>query len=266
MGKEKIRINKYLAQAAGISKRKADAAILEGRVSLNERIIFVPGTLVDPEKERIRLDGKLISFIDEKVYILLNKPRGVLTTMADPRGRKTVADIVDNVYPRVFPVGRLDYNTSGLLILTNDGELSNLLTHPRYEIEKVYLAKVKGVPSKSKLGLLRKGIEIDGRRTAPGFFSLSEVRKDKAWIVVKISEGRYRQIRKMFAKVGHPVLNLRRIGFASLILQDMPPGAWRYLTKREITSLRKYVAEKMGEDRPQQGPGDARPGVVRNEP
>lgn len=241
----KIRINKYLAQTAGLSKRKADAAIAEGRVSVNGRIVFESGTFIDPDRESVSIDGMLITGFEEKIYILLHKPRGVLTTMHDPKGRRTVAHIVDTIYPRVFPVGRLDYNTSGLLMLTNDGELANLLTHPRYEVEKIYIAKVKGIPSEAKLGLLRRGIEIDGRRTAPGRFTISDVRKDKSWIAVKISEGRYRQIRKMFAQIGHPVLKLKRIGFASLSLKDLAPGEWRYLLRKELLVLKKYVDEKV---------------------
>lgn len=245
----KVRINRYLAQSAGLSKRKADEAIAEGRVSLNGRVMFDKGKHLDPEMDEVRLDGKRITPVEDTVYIALNKPRGVLTTMFDPKGRKTVADIVDIVYPRVFPVGRLDYNTSGLLILTNDGDLANLLTHPRYGVEKTYVAKVKGIPSESKLNVLRNGMDIDGRKTAPGKFALSEVRKDKSWIVVKISEGRYRQVRKMFAKVGHPVLRLTRIGFAGLVLKDLSPGEWRFLTKREVGILKKYGEEKKSQNR-----------------
>lgn len=252
---EKIRINRFLAQAAGISKRKADAAIAEGRVSVNGRIIFNQGQLIGPETEVVSMDGKRVTLIKEKLYIVLNKPKGVLTTMHDPKGRKTIADIVDNVYPRVFPVGRLDYNTSGLIILTNDGELANFLTHPRYGIEKTYVAKIKGVPTEAKLRVLRRGIEVDGRITAPGRFSLTEVKKGKSWILVKISEGRYRQIRKMFAKIGHPVLKLNRIGIGGLVLKDLLPGEWRYLTKKEISVLKRYVEEKKSQNQLQQRPG-----------
>lgn len=241
----KTRLNKYLSQAAGISRRKADAAIAEGRVSIDGKITFDPGIEIDPLSAVVRLDGKVITSIDEKIYLVLHKPVGVLTTMHDPRGRKTVGEIVDTVYPRVFPVGRLDYQTSGLLLLTNDGDLAHLLSHPRYRVEKTYLAKVRGVPPERNLGKLRRGIQLEGRITAPGSFRIWEVRKDKAWVMVRIAEGRYRQIRKMFAAIGHPVLKLKRIGFGTMTLGDLEPGKWRHLTKAERDVLIRYASEKL---------------------
>lgn len=246
----KIRLNKYLSTAAGISRRKADSAITEGRVSIDRKITFDPGIEIDPLSGTVRLDGKIITPIDEKIYLVLHKPVGVLTTMHDPKGRKTVGEIVDNVYPRVFPVGRLDYHTSGLLLLTNDGDLSHLLAHPRYGVEKTYLAKVRGIPHERSLGRLRRGILLEGRITAPGRFRIWEVKKDKSWILVKIAEGRYRQVRKMFAAIGHPVLKLKRTGFATITLGDLKPGEWRYLTKAERNSLIHYIKEKQNSKDP----------------
>ncbi|RMG56864.1 MAG: rRNA pseudouridine synthase [Deltaproteobacteria bacterium] len=239
-----IKLTHFLTDAAGISRRKAFDAIVSGRVTVGGRTVTDPSTLVDAERDEVRLDGNLVQYIDEKVYIMLNKPPGVVTAMEDPKGRKTVGHIVDNIYPRVVPVGRLDYHTSGLLLLTNDGELSYKLTNPKYRIEKTYIAKVKGVPDRKTLSLLREGIVLDGRKTLPGRFEVIEVKRDKAWVQVTIVEGKYRQVRRMFQKVGFPVMKLRRVGFANLTLGDLPTGQWRYLTKREISLLKKYIEER----------------------
>ncbi len=239
-----LKLGRYVAEAAGISRRKAFEAIVSGRVKVDGEIVPDPGYVVDVGKHEVRLDENLIQFLEEKIYIMLNKPERVLTSMKDPKGRRTVADIVDNVFPRVFPVGRLDYHTTGLLLLTNDGELTYKLTHPRYMVEKIYIAKVKGIPNERTLNMLRKGIVVDGKKTLPGKFDIIETRRDKAWVQVKIVEGRYRQVRRMFARVGHPVLKLRRVGFANLVLGDLPTGEWRYLTKREVSELKKYIERR----------------------
>jgi 23S rRNA pseudouridine2605 synthase len=242
----KVRLNKFLAQSGGISRRKADSAVLEGRVSINGKIIFEVGIPVDTDRDLVRLDGSLLHLDEEKIYIIFHKPVGVLTTMKDPKGRKTVADFFEDLYPRVFPVGRLDYNSSGVILMTNDGELGNLLSHPRYEVTKEYVAKVKGIPSRKKLERLRKGIEVEGRKTKPGSFDLVDSRDDKAWVRIRITEGRYRQIRKMFALISHPVLKLRRVAFGSLELGPLPTGGWRYLSKKEVFNLRRGSDEGKG--------------------
>lgn len=239
-----MRINKYLAEWSGLSRRKAESAVTEGRVSVNGKIILELSTLVDPDLDMVRLDGKLVNPVQEKLYLMFNKPVGVLTTMHDPGGRKTIAQFFEDVFPRVFPVGRLDYNSSGLILMTNDGALANFLTHPRYGIVKHYIAKVRGIPAEGKLNMLRRGIKLENGKTQPGRFRIIRKGKNVSWIEVEISEGKYRQIRKMFLSIGHPVQKLRRVGFAGLGLGGLPTGKWRPLTKKEILSLKAGFAGK----------------------
>ncbi len=236
---KKMRINKFLSQAGGLSRRKADNAVLEGRVSVDGKIVSEKGILVDPDRDLVRLDGHLLNLDSEKLYMMFHKPVGVVTTMDDPKGRKTVADYFDFAYPRVYPVGRLDYNTSGLLIITNDGELTHHLSHPRFEVVKGYVAKVKGKPGEGKMQSLRKGILLEGKKTKPGKFEIIDRKRDKSWVRIEISEGRYREIRKMFTLIGCPVLKLKRVSFAGLELGSLPAGAWRDLKKVEMDLLKK---------------------------
>jgi 23S rRNA pseudouridine2605 synthase len=239
------RLNRYISRAAGVSRRTADELVRKGRVTVNGMETRDPGALVDTGTAEVRLDGNtLIPAEETKVFIMFFKPDGVVTTMRDKEGRKTVADFVDELPDRVFPVGRLDYHTTGLLLLTNDGELSYKITHPRFGVEKTYIAKVQGVPHPSRLAVLRRGLPIDGVMTNPARVRLLEARGDKAWISIRIAEGRHHQVRKMFEAIGHRVMKLRRTAIGNLELSGVEPGQRRTLTGKEVRDLRDYVASQ----------------------
>lgn len=239
------RLNRFVSTAAGVSRRTADGMIRMGRVTLRGKQTTEPGTLFDPGREEVRVDGNLLLAVpEEKLYLMAYKPDKVVTTMKDKEGRSTAASLVGELSSRVFPVGRLDYHTTGLLLFTNDGGLSYRLTHPKFGVEKTYVAKVTGVPSQGKLGVLRKGIPIDGGMTNPAKVNLLEAREGKAWISIRIAEGRHHQVRKMFDAIGHRVMKLRRVAVGPLELSNLEPGEWRYLTGKEIRSLFAY-AERM---------------------
>lgn len=209
-----------------------------------------PGTLFDPGRREIRIDGNaVVASDDEKIYVMAYKPDNVVTTMKDKEGRKTAASLVGDLSARVFPVGRLDYHTTGLLLFTNDGDLAYRLTHPKFGVEKTYLAKVMGVPTPGRLGILRRGLPIDGEMTNPAQVKFVEAREGKAWVSIRIAEGRYHQVRKMFDAIGHRVMKLRRTAIGNLELADVEPGAWRYLTGKEARDLFAYVEEKEREAR-----------------
>ncbi|GAX91837.1 pseudouridine synthase [Effusibacillus lacus] len=229
------RLQKVLAQAGVASRRKCEELIVSGRVTVNGLVIRELGTKVDPELDRIELDGKPIEQ-EPLVYILLNKPIGVVTTASDPEGRKTVIEIVQ-VKERVFPVGRLDMNTSGLLLLTNDGELANGLMHPRHEVDKKYIAEVKGSISEEALAKLANGILLEDGLTAPAKVKLLKRTAFLSKLEITIHEGRNRQVRRMCEAVGHPVQKLKRVQVAFLTLGGLPPGGWRYLTDFEVKRL-----------------------------
>jgi len=239
------RLNRLVARGAGVSRRTADALIRQGRVTAGGAVVREPGRLVDPERDEIRLDGNTIAPVTgETVCIMFFKPDGVLTTMKDKKGRRTVASFVDGLPERVVPVGRLDYHTTGLLLLTNDGDLAYKLTHPRFGVEKTYVAKVAGVPSPSKLKSLQRGLPLDGAVTAPARVKLLEARDGKAWVSIRIAEGRYRQVRRMFEAIGHRVMKLRRVAVGPLELSGLAPGQWRHLDSAELRALRAYVEER----------------------
>jgi pseudouridine synthase len=197
-------------------------------------------------QDAIRVDNRLISRLEPKVTLVLNKPKEVLTTSHDPKGRRTTAELVRKMKARVFPVGRLDYHTEGLLILTNDGELAHHLQHPRYGIPKTYQTKVKGLPDAWALKRLRSGVVLDGRRTAPASVKKTGTTGKNSWLEITVTEGRNRQVRRMCAVVGHPVLKLKRIRYGPIRLGNLKPGFYRDLTPAEIEKLRKY-GPKTGE-------------------
>jgi pseudouridine synthase len=239
------RLNKYVVLAAGVSRRAADEMIRGGRVTVNGRVVTDPGMLWVPGRDEVRLDARmLVPVSDEKIYVMLHKPDNVMTTMKDKEGRQTVASMVGALSTRIFPVGRLDYHTTGLLLLTNDGDLAFKLTHPRFGVEKTYVAKVMGVPNRASLNVLRKGMEIDGEMTNPAHLTFIEHREGKAWVSIKIAEGRYHQVRKMFDAIGHRVMKLRRVAVGTLELGALDTGEWRYLTGKEVRELVAYVAER----------------------
>lgn len=237
------RLNRYISQAAGVSRRTADELIRKGRVTVGGIETRDPGTPVDPGTAEVRLDGNaLVPAEEPPVHIMFFKPDGVVTTMRDKEGRRTVADFFDELPARVFPVGRLDYHTTGLLLLTNDGELSYRITHPRFGVEKSYIAKIQGVPHPSRLAVLRRGLLIDRVMTNPAYVRQIEARGDKAWILIRIAEGRHQQVRKMFEAIGHRVMKLRRTAIGPLELTGVEPGQWRHMTGKEVRDLRAYVA------------------------
>ncbi len=229
------RLQKLIARAGICSRREAEKIISAGRVTVDGKIFRELGAKADPTKNKIRVDGKLLHFGAEKIYLLLNKPRGFVSTVKDERGRKTVLDLLgENFSERVWPVGRLDLNSEGLLILTNDGDLTNALIHPRFEVSKTYRAKISGDVTEEKLDKLRAGIELDDGLTAPAEIFLLE----KNLVEVTIHEGRNRQVRRMFAAVGLDVKRLRRIKFSFLTLDGLKVGAFRKLTAEEISRLK----------------------------
>jgi 23S rRNA pseudouridine2605 synthase len=237
------RIQKILARAGVAARRKAEELIREGRVTVNGKVAEL-GAKADPLRDSIKLDGKRVEPAREHRYLLLNKPKGYLTAVSDPDGRPTVIDLVPPPMRKALvPVGRLDFHTEGLLILTDDGEFANRLSHPRYGCHKTYEVKVKGIPEESQVDRLRRGIVLDGRRTASCRIEVLRTTPRKgeeggnAWYHVELSEGRTRQIREMFFRIGHPVQKLRRVAIGSLRDPDLPVGSLRDLTEAERTRL-----------------------------
>lgn len=232
------RVQKVLARAGFGSRRAVEELVAEGRVTVNGEVIVLGGR-VDPENDLVEVDGVAIPVRSGLVYYLLNKPRGVITTADDPQGRPTVLELVPEE-PRVFPVGRLDYDTEGLLLLTNDGELTHRLTHPSFGVEKEYLAQVEGEPTRGTVRRLREGIELDDGPTAPATVALVA----PSTLRIAIHEGRNRQVRRMCAAVGHPVVRLVRTRIGPVADRSLPPGQWRLLDVVEIHELARAVAGK----------------------
>jgi len=239
------RLQKVLAAAGVASRRKCEELIAAGRVQVNEQTVTELGVKVDPSVDAITVDGRAIG-AEDKVYVVFHKPKGVITSAADPKGRKVVTDYLKGIKERLYPVGRLDYDTEGLLILTNDGEFAHMLTHPKHHVPKTYLATVKGVPHGTALDKLREGIKLEDGMTAPAEVEYADVDMDNNVAVVQITiyEGRNRQVRRMFDAIGHPVQRLRRIKFGSLHLEGLPRGKFRMLAKEEIKSLRDEAVRK----------------------
>ncbi len=237
------RLQKLLARAGVASRRKAETLIRQGRVAVNGQVITETGFRADPERDGITVDGRPVA-LEPPVYYVVNKPRGVVTTMSDPQGRPTVADLARQlgIGARVFPVGRLDAETEGLLILTNDGSLAFRLTHPRYEVDKTYHALVEGVPGPVALRTLARGVPLEDGVTAPARARLVARDGERTWIEVTIHEGRKRQVRRMCLAVGHPVVRLRRVRVGPLDLGDLDPGAGRPLTGEEVARLKAAVS------------------------
>jgi pseudouridine synthase len=237
------RLQKILSAAGVASRRTAETLIQQGRVSVNGEVVRELGTKADPVADDIRVDGRRIRSAQRKRYILLNKPRGYVTTRSDPGKRQTVMDLLKGVKEYVYPVGRLDYDSEGLLLLTNDGELAARLTHPRHEIERLYEARVRGIPDAHALDRLASGIVIDGRKTAPAQVKLAKKLDaesgPQAVVLVGIHEGRHRQVRQMFDAVGHPVMRLRRVRIGPIKDEQLKMGHFRDLTPAEIARLKK---------------------------
>lgn len=235
---EQIRLQKFLARAGIASRRAAEELIRQGRVEVNG-IKPEIGSRVDPLRDEVRLDGRIVALENQRVYLLLHKPRNCITTARDPGGRSTVFDFLPDLGLRIFPVGRLDFDAEGLLLLTNDGELANRLLHPRYGISKVYEVKVKGHPETGALERLRSGIELDEGTTAPARTEVLRKLPGAAWLRMELHQGWNRQIKRMGEAVGHPVLRIRRIAYGPLRLGKMRPGEFRMLEPDEIRRIYK---------------------------
>ena len=236
------RLQKILSQAGVASRRASEQLMLEGRVTVNGATVRELGTKADPSEDDIRVDGRRIKVTERHRYVLLNKPRGYVTTRSDPQQRPTVMQLLTAVREYIYPVGRLDFETEGLLLLTNDGELAAGLTHPRHEIERVYEVRVLGTPDAHDIARLAKGVSIDGRRTDPAHVQLLPGRQDThSTLRIAISEGRNRQVRKMFDAIGHPVDYLRRISIGPLKDRRLKQGYWRDLDDAEVAALKKAV-------------------------
>lgn len=232
------RIQKIISAAGVASRRKAEELMRNGEVTINGRVIRELGKKADPEEDHIKVRGKLINPKQPKVYLLLNKPRKVVSTLSDPLGRVTVKDLLRRVRFRVYPVGRLDYDSEGLLLLTNDGDLVQRMLHPSFEVPKTYEVKVKGVLTDEAIRMLSKGVTLSDGRTAACQIRKRKRMEKNSWLEITIYEGRNRQIRRMMEKTDHAVLKLKRIRIANLQLGHLPSGHFRYLTVPEVKALK----------------------------
>lgn len=234
------RLQKILAKAGIASRRNAEQLIRDGRIQVNGQVVMEMGYKADPSRDRITCDGKPISF-EQKIYILLNKPAGYVTTLFDPQARPVVTDLIADIPLRLFPVGRLDLDTEGALLMTNDGALANIILHPRFEVEKTYEALVVGSPSPDTLKRLEQGIEIEGVKTRPALVRVLKRKPMQTLIEITIHEGKKRQVRKMFQAVNHRVLHLKRTAYGKLTLGALPLGKYRFLS---ATDIKKIFSDK----------------------
>ena len=247
-----VRLQKAIADAGVASRRAAEEMIREGRVIINGQVVREMGVKIDPAKDHIKVDGRHLKPAAPKAYVILNKPKEVLTTLEGPdhEDRLTIRHYLRGVRHRVFPVGRLDYDTEGLLLLTNDGELAERLLHPRYHVPKTYLTKIKGTLEPEEIGQLETGVRLEDGMTAPA--QLKKIRKveENSWIELTIYEGRTHQVKRMLEAVGHPVLKLKRLRFGPLTLGPLPLGEYRFLTDREIHRLKAAAGNRNRHARP----------------
>lgn len=239
------RIQKILAKAGVASRREAERMVIEGRVTVNGKVVNTLGFKADALVDHIKVDGRRLTGFEPKVSLLLNKPRGYLSTVKDPKGRPTVMDLLGEVAWRIYPVGRLDFDAEGLLLLTNDGDLAHTLSHPRFSIPRTYLVKVRGVPDERKLIRLEKGVMLeDGKARAVSFEILRQGEKN-SWIQVVVTEGRNRLVKRMFSAIGHTVLKLKRVEFGPIKLGELPIGQFRYLTPEEAKTLTNITSSEL---------------------
>ncbi|HJV37129.1 pseudouridine synthase [Geomonas sp.] len=236
------RLQKILSQAGVASRRESEKIILDGRVAVNGSVVTELGTKADPDNDVITVDGKPLTIEEKRVYILLYKPVGYMTTMKDPEGRPIVTDLLKGLKERVYPIGRLDYNTEGLLLLTNDGALANALMHPSHEVDKGYLVRVSGHVSPEQIQRLTEGVKLEDGMTAPAKVVPVSESEHNSWISITIHEGRYRQVRRMCEAVGLSVVRLKRSRYDFLEIGDLKPGQFRYLAPEEVTKLRRKGA------------------------
>ena len=235
-----MRLQKYLALSGVASRRNAEKMIAEGRVAVNGVVITEMGVQVDELRDKVTADGNLCRLEEEKHYLAYNKPIGEVTTVTDPEGRATVMDKFRDYPVRLYPVGRLDYDSEGLILLTNDGDLMNNLLHPSREVDKEYLVKVSNRVTDDEIRRLRAGVQLDdGRMTSPADVHLVRYEAFASVLLVSIHEGRNRQVRRMFSAIGHEVVSLKRVGFATIKLHDLPRGQWRRLNDVEVKKLKE---------------------------
>lgn len=231
------RLQKILSSAGITSRRAAEVMITEGRVSVNGVTVTELGSKADPETDRIAVDGKPVSIPKKKMYLLLHKPAGYVTTMSDPGGRPVITELIKGIPERLYPVGRLDFNTEGLLLLTNDGDWANRLAHPSHEVEKEYLVKIRGALSSEKIALLSGGIKLEDGMTAPARIEIIRVLEKNVWFTITIHEGRYRQVRRMCEAAELPLVKLKRIRYGNILLGDLKAGEYRILDPAEAGML-----------------------------
>ena len=235
------RLQKYLAQAGVASRRASEKLILDGHVRVNGKVIREMGTKVVPGKDQVEVDGKPVVLEEKTVYVLLNKPTGYVTTVKDPQNRLTVMDLIKDIPYRVYPVGRLDFETEGLLLLTNDGELAYRMTHPKFELKKTYVAWVEGAVKEESIRILCDGVVLEDGKTAPAEVKILRREKKKTQVEITIHEGKNRQVRRMLQAVNHPVIMLRRISAGNLKLKGLQTGEYRYLTQDEERVLKNRL-------------------------
>lgn len=236
-----IRINKYLARCGVASRRHADQLVSEGRVSVNGRVIEIPGYQIDEAADEVRVDRVVVRLPTGYQYIVMNKPSGYVTSLSDPHHSRTVAELVAGARERVFPVGRLDLDTEGVLLFTNDGEMAHRLTHPRYGIKRIYLARVKGELSDSKLLRLAGGITLPDGEVGRAIAKVQKIGDGFSDVILELTEGRKREVKHLCKAVGHPVIKLIRTEFAGITCDNLKKGQWRYLTDSETAHLRQLV-------------------------
>ncbi|MGE5588337.1 MAG: pseudouridine synthase [Clostridia bacterium] len=250
------RLQKVLARAGVASRRHSADIVRQGRVQVDGVVVREPGARVDPSRAKVSVDGRPVAIDDTKVYFLLNKPAGYLCTARDPQCRPTVLDLVPPGRHRLFPVGRLDFDTEGLLLLTNDGDAAYALTHPGFEVPKTYIARVQGVPDERALEALRRGVRLGDVVTAPARVRVVRSDSVSAVLEVEIHEGRKREVRNMLSAVGHPVLHLKRTRLGRLVLGDLEIGSWRHLTPDEVRWVQGLAAKAAGNARRSKGAGN----------
>ena len=245
-----VRLQKVLARAGIASRRKAEELIKAGQVTVNGEVVTLLGTCINPTRDHIKVNGRHLKPLPPDIFLMLHKPAGYVSTMKDPLDRPTIAHLLDKGSIRTFPVGRLDYDSEGLLLLTNNGTIAQACLHPRYHVTKTYLVKIKGVLDNEELRQLKKGVLLSDGLTAPA--QVKKVKKAEAnsWVEITIHEGRNQQIKRMLESVGHPVIKLKRTKFGPLNLGDLPVGECRYLTNKEANSLRVLPSRPLSEPEP----------------
>ncbi len=235
-----MRLQKYMAQAGVASRRKSEKIILDGRVKVNGAKVTKLGTKINPKEDIIQVDNKRINMESTMIYIMLNKPISYVTTVKDEFNRKTVLDLVKGVEERIYPVGRLDYDTSGLLLLTNDGDVTYKMTHPSFEIDKTYIGEVKGVLTEDEIKRFEEGLIIDGYKTWPAKIKILKENVESSILKITIHEGRNRQVRKMCEAINHPIINLKRVSIGEINLESLNIGEWRFLRGGEIEYIKSF--------------------------